>query len=50
VTPNFVQVKGQFLNQDLKKETERKLLIEHLHQHQRELKEIIEIMLTTRRF
>lgn len=41
MTPNFVQVKGQFLNQDLKKETERKLLIEHLHQHQRELKEII---------
>ena len=33
VTPNFVKIKGQFIDKRLKEETERKLTVEHLKKH-----------------
>ena len=38
VTPMFVRVKGQFPREQLRKETERKLLFEHLNKHKEDLK------------
>lgn len=40
VTPNFVKVKGQFPREELRNETERKLLFEHLNKHNQDLKEL----------
>ena len=38
VKPKFVKVKSQFPRERLRKETERKLLFEHLNKHKEDLK------------
>ena len=40
VTPNFVNVQGHFPREELGKETECKLLHEHLSKHYQDLKEV----------
>ena len=40
VTPKFVEIRGNFIDNSLKKETERNLLLQHVSKHSNEMKEI----------